>query len=144
MSKRILSDAEIRHRKKVQATTSKVTGTLGLAALGGTALATKPGQSVLRSGFKAAGKKVPKHIVAKPQEPGLRNTVTPILATSAGLGALSSFNFARYTEAESRKRGPKLTALPEKKKKSIAKRYDDYVSPFEDVAHVSSASTDLQ
>ena len=107
MTKPMISDAEIRRRKKVQATTSRATGALGLIALGGTALATRPGQKALRAGFKAAGKKkVPKHLTAAPQSPGIRNSVTPILATSAGIGSLSAFNFARYTEAESRKRKP--------------------------------------
>lgn len=103
MSVKPLSNDEIKRRKKIQARTSQVTGTLGLAALGGTALATRSGQKVLAAGFKRAGKPVPQHLTSQPKPKGLDRTITPMLATSAGIGSLGSFNFARYTRAEADK-----------------------------------------
>lgn len=103
MSVKPVSTTEIRERKKKQARTSEITGTLGLAALTGTALATRRGQKVLTRGFKAAGKKVPERLQATPRPKDLSSSITPILATSAGIGSLGSFNFARYTRAEAEK-----------------------------------------
>ena len=100
-----MSDAEIRRRKKVQGHISQATGALGLAALGGTIAASRGGRNTLR--------KIPKlepHIKApKPKDPDrdkIKGAVTPVLATSAGLGGIGAFNFGAYTNAESRKRTP--------------------------------------
>jgi len=114
-----LTPAQIKQKKRTQARVSRVTGTLGLAALTGTALATRPGQKVLRAGFKQAGRKMPKSLTAEPKEPSLNRTITPMLATSAGIGSLGAFNFARYTGAEA-----------EKGKRPIKKSYEG--SPFGD------------
>lgn len=103
MTVKPISNTEIRERKRKQANTSQITGTLGLAALGGTALATRPGQKALKAGFAAKGKKVPTRLYAPKKDKNLSNSLTPILATSAGIGSLGSFNFARYTRAEADK-----------------------------------------
>lgn len=107
MAKRIMSDAEIKRRKKVQGHVSQATGALGLAALGGTIAATPAGRRTLR--------KIPKlqsHVKAPVKDPNadkLSGITTPVLATSAGLGGLGAFNFASYTGAESRKRAQPVT-----------------------------------
>jgi hypothetical protein len=100
MTKRIMSDAEIRRRKKAQGTISHATGTLGLTALGGTLLATKTGSKGTKAAFKLVGRKRPKALKPK----NIKRGIAPILATGAGIGGAGSFNFAAYTNAESRKR----------------------------------------
>jgi len=101
-SERIMSDAEIKRRKRVQGHVSQATGALGLTAFGGALAATKPGRQALR--------KIPKlrpHVAEyKPNPDKVSGITTPALATGGGLGALGSFNFASYTGAESRKRTP--------------------------------------
>jgi len=98
-----LSPTEIKDKKRKQSRISQATGALGLAALGGTALSTRGGQKALATGFKRINKPVPKSLQAPKREKGISSTVTPLLATSAGLGALGSFNFASYTRAEADK-----------------------------------------
>lgn len=123
-----LTPTQIKHKKRVQAGVSQATGTLGLAALTGTALATKRGQKVLGAGFKRAGRKVPKRLQAKPANKDLRSSITPILATSAGLGSLGAFNFAAYTRAEGdkkvRKSDDSVVDI------GIAKRYEEEMEDF--------------
>jgi hypothetical protein len=97
---RLMSDAEIRRRKKLQGTISHATGALGLTALGGTLLATKTGSKGTKAAFKAVGRSRPKALKPK----NLKRGTAPILATGAGIGGAGSFNFAAYTNAESRKR----------------------------------------
>ena len=98
--KRNMSDAEIRRRKKIQGTISHATGTLGLTALGGTLLATKTGSKGTKAAFKLIDRQRPKALKPK----NLKRGVAPLLATGAGIGGAGSFNFAAYTNAESRKR----------------------------------------
>ena len=107
MTDRIMSDAEIKRRKKLQSHISTSTGTLGLTALGGTLLATKRGNRAVAAGFRAVKKPMPQAL--RPKK--LKGHTAPILATSAGIGGLGAFNFAAYTDAESRKRTlqPKTT-----------------------------------
>jgi hypothetical protein len=118
-----MSDAEIKRRKKVQGHVSQVTGGLGLAALGGTLAASRGGRNALRKLPQLKGKiKAP-----PPKDPNrdkIKGAVTPVLATSAGLGGIGSFNFAAYTNAESRKKNTMLKKQPVKK--------DFSPSPFED------------
>lgn len=104
---RVMSDAEIRHRKKVQGHISQATGALGLAALGGTLAASNPGRRALRKIPGLASRVRP----PRPPEPNpdrIGGATTPVLATSAGLGGIGSFNFASYTGAESKKRGQQV------------------------------------
>lgn len=101
MSK-LLSDQQIRSRKKIQAATSIAGGTLGLTALalrgGAAAKGTgKIGQALQRTGrIKQNAKMAEK----------LKDSSTAVTTAGAGLGGLSAFNFASYTKAEARKRGP--------------------------------------
>ncbi len=117
---RLMSDAEIRRRKKLQGHISQTTGALGLTALGGTMLATKSGSKLTRRAFEAAGRERP--AVLKPKN--LRRKTAPILATSAGIGGAGSFNFASYTNAEGRKRGPQ----------KVKKSYEDAMPVFGEIA----------
>lgn len=110
---RLMSDAEIRRRKKVQGRVSEVTGGLGLVALGGTLAASRGGRNMLRKVPKLESKiKAPP--ARDPHRDRIKGAVTPVLATSAGLGGASSFNFAAYTRAESRKKKA-MTPAPIKK-----------------------------
>ena len=96
---RPMSDREIRSRKRVQSGVSQATGALGLTALGGTLLATKRGSAATKGAFKAMGRERPEGLKPK----NLRRKTAPILATSAGIGGLGSFNFASYTRGEAQK-----------------------------------------
>lgn len=128
MASRLMSDAEIRRRKKTQAHLSQATGGLGLAALGGTMVASRAGRNTLRkipqlkSHLKAPPKKDPKR-------DRIKGGITPILATSAGLGGLGAFNFAAYTGAESRKR---KAMQPVKKSRGLSR--DEMAPEFGEVA----------
>ena len=97
---RVMSDAEIRRRKKIQGISSRTTGALGLTALGGTLLATKGGSRATKNVFRAVN--IERPVGLKPKN--LRRKTAPILATSAGIGGATSFNFAAYTSAEAKKR----------------------------------------
>ena len=112
MPGRLMSDAEIRHRKKVQGHVSQATGALGLAALGGTLAASRGGRNTLRK-IPQLKNKIKAPPPKDPNRDRIKGAVTPVLATSAGLGGASSFNFAAYTNAESRKR--KAAVAPVKK-----------------------------
>lgn len=104
---RVMSETEIRHRKKVQGKISQATGALGLTALGGTLLATKRGGRLSTKVAHSLGKPRPK--VLAPET--LKEKTAPILATSAGLGGVGSFNFAAYTGAEGRKKKPAMPTV---------------------------------
>src|SRR3954469_10567071 len=132
MSDKILSDAQIKRRKRVQAHISTATGTLGLAALGGTIASSKKVNPKVIGGLKRIGSKNPEKHFSSAR---LKEHTAPILATGAGIGALGSFNFSRYTDSESRKRKP-----------SVVAKMDNYVSPFEDgyYGEVYENKTDLR
>lgn len=100
---RLMSDAEIRRRKKVQGHVSQATGALGLGALAGTLAASRGGRTTLRK-IPALKDKIAAPKPLKPDRDRIKGAVTPVLATSAGLGGAGAFNFASYTGAESRKR----------------------------------------
>jgi hypothetical protein len=99
MTKPVLSDAQINRRKKLQARISQTTGGLGLASAGAFAAGRLGG----------TGKYALK---AQKVAPGLKrintekaNTVALGTSVTGGaLGGAGSFNFARYTDSESRKR----------------------------------------
>lgn len=128
--KRSMSQAEINRRKKVQGLSSQVGGTLGLAALGGTLLATKRGSSATKAAFKSVGRERPTFL--KPKR--INAKIAPVLATSAGIGGASAFNFAAYTKAEAKQRKKKVPVMkydpyeiefPLASEVGIAKRYYD-------------------
>lgn len=107
----LMSDAEIRRRKKVQGGTSRATSTLGLTALGLTAATISPktygtvGRAV-KSPIKStrgAYRKV-KTMSGDERRKAVRGATVPIMAVSGGIGGVGGYNFARYTEAEARKR----------------------------------------
>jgi len=100
---RTMSDTEIRRRKKIQGRSSQVTGALGLAALGGTMAASRPGRTALRK-IPALKNRVAAPKPKDPERDRIKAATVPVLATSAGIGGASAFNFAAYTGAESRKR----------------------------------------
>jgi hypothetical protein len=97
----VMSDAELRRRRKAQAALSMTTASIGLSALGakGTAGALrkvsvgqkKIGNVVRAKQLKGAAKKVDQH-------------VTTALTAGAGLGGIGGFNYAAITNAEARKR----------------------------------------
>ena len=119
---RAMSDTEIRHRKKIQAGASQAGGVLGLTALGGTMVASRSGRNTLR--------KIPqlksRLAAPPPKDPNrdrIKGAITPVLATSAGIGGASAFNFASYTRAESKKRqNPSVVGQPPSR---VKKREDE-------------------
>jgi hypothetical protein len=107
--KDLMSDAELRRRKKLQGTISRTTSTLGLAGVGtlGAGLALKKNPAMLRK-IPRYSKLSNKAIQAKGARLGERATHIGIL--SGGIGGLGGYNFAAYTNAESRKRQMKPVA----------------------------------
>ncbi len=107
MSQRIMSDAEIRRRKKVQGTTSKTTSTLGLAGfgIGAATIAASKGKGA--PGRLKAIRKVPGLKKATPEK--LKDAGLYTSLTSGGIGSVGGYNFAAYTNAESRKRKTMVT-----------------------------------
>lgn len=97
---RLMSDTEIRHRKKVQGQISRTTSTLGLAGLGLTGAAAlaakKPGA------LRAINHAHPK--LAGVTSAKLKDTAITTGLVSGGIGGVGGYNFASYTGAESRKR----------------------------------------
>lgn len=101
MASRIMSDAEVKRRKKVQGRLSQTTSTLGLAGVGvGTAAAVaskKPG--TLKHIRKIPGAK-------NATQPGLKDAGLYTSLASGGISGVGGYNFAAYTNAESRRRKP--------------------------------------
>jgi hypothetical protein len=102
MASRLMSDAEVRRRKKMQGHISQTTSTLGLGGLGVTGVAAlaakKPG--VLR-----AVQKIPKMKNATPKK--MKDTAINTGIVSGGISGVGGYNFAAYTNAESRRRQQK-------------------------------------
>jgi hypothetical protein len=102
-----MSDAELRHRKRVQAGISIGTSTLGLSALG-----SKAGAGVLRKLNKAPG-----------AAHRLDKATTNLLTSGAGLGGVGGFNFASVQRQEARKRTPVVKAYdPERNRERRARQ----------------------
>lgn len=135
MPGRIMSDAEIKRRKRLQGHLSQTTGALGLAAMTGTLAASRPGRRALR-GIPKIGEHIKKPPPRDPNKDRIKGAVTPVLATSAGIGGLGAFNFAAYTNAESRKR--QTMAQPPKKK--VVKR-DEMAPEYGEVAKAWTPQT---
>lgn len=102
MTKRNMSDSEIRHRKKIQAVTSQTTSTLGLAGatLGVGAIAASKGRSA-PARLKQI-RKLPGHKNITEQKLKDRGLYTSLI--SGGIGSVGGYNFASYTAAEGRKK----------------------------------------
>lgn len=100
MAKRVMSDAEIRRRKKAQGVTSRVGGVLGLTSLGAFGASKVPGAKFMAKAPKL--RRVANQIDTKKAE----NLALGASTTGAGLGGASSFNFAAYTSAEGKKKKP--------------------------------------
>jgi hypothetical protein len=98
MAKPLMSDAEIKRRKKAQGTITQTTSTLGLTGL--TALGSS---ALLRRGKLQKVPGIPKKLKnadpTKVKEFGQNTSVV-----AGGIGGLGGYNFAAYTNAESRKR----------------------------------------
>jgi len=100
MASRIMSDAEIRRRKKIQGAVSRTTGTLGLASLGAFGASKIPGAKFMT--------KTPRlrRVAASINTKKAKDTALGLSTAGAGIGGAASYNFAAYTNAEGRKRGP--------------------------------------
>jgi hypothetical protein len=103
---RIMSDAELKRRKALQGKISQTTSTLGLAGVG-------------VGGAAALASKKPGALKHIRRMPGLKNTTEDKLKdaalytslTSGGIGGVGGYNFAAYTNAESRKRKPVVKSV---------------------------------
>lgn len=107
-----LSQEQIDRRKKAQAITSRTTGTLGLGALGaqGVGLAVSRGKIKKLPSMKD-GKLLMRTAHAKNDAAKIKSATVPLLATSAGVGSISAFNFASYTKAEAKQHKKSIPAL---------------------------------
>ena len=108
---RVMSDTEIRHRKKIQGHIAQTTGALGLAGIGAFGAARLGGTS--KVALKAQ-KAVPALKRVNPKKADL--VALGASTTAGGIGGAGSFNFASYTGAEARKRKP---AMPVTTSKSL-------------------------
>jgi hypothetical protein len=116
---RIMSDTEIKRRKRLQGHISQTTGTLGLASLGAFGASKIPAAKVLT--------KTPRlrRIGASPIVNAInpekaKNASIGLSAASGGIGGAGAYNFAAYTNAESRKR---KQVVPVKKDASMEMGY---------------------
>lgn len=107
---RVMSDAEIRHRKKVQGVISRTTSTIGLGGLAtlGAGAAIKRNPGLLR--------KVPRYRgmsdeAIRAKGAGLGEKAKTGGVISSGIGGLGGFNFASYTGAEAKKKQPVAKSL---------------------------------
>ena len=102
--RKALSQEQIDRRKRIQATTSITTGTLGLAGLGAMSLAHPRANKALVS----AAKKVPggKRLALRLKPKALERVRNRALTAGAGIGGIGAYNFASYTrgEAEQKKK----------------------------------------
>ena len=100
---RLMSDAEIRRRKKLQGHISQTTGTLGLASLGAYTASKIPGAKVLTKTPRLRRLGASRAINAiNPKK--AEGAALGLSTAGAGIGGAGSYNFAAYTGAESRKR----------------------------------------
>lgn len=107
---RVMSDAEIRRRKKAQGHISQTTSTLGLTGLGITGASALAARKT-PGGAKVLGalRKVPGLKSATPEK--MKNAAINTGIVSGGIGGVGGFNFASYTGAESRKRQRPVTPV---------------------------------
>lgn len=101
---RVMSDAEIRRRKKAQGHISQTTGALGLASLGAFGASKMPGAKMLaKPGLRRIGSAANR---VNPEK--AKGAALGLSTAGAGIGGAGSFNFASYTNAESRKKRPAM------------------------------------
>lgn len=105
MASRIMSDAEIRRRKKLQGRISQTTGTLGLTSLAAYGTSKIPGAKFMAKTPKL--RRIASSIDTKKAKDIALGTST----AGAGIGGAGSYNFAAYTNAESRKRKPAMSTV---------------------------------
>lgn len=89
--KPVMSDAELKRRKKAQGQIGRTTSTLGLASVG-------------LLGASVAAKKKPKLIKINPEK--LKNASFGTSITAGGIGGVGGFNQADIYSAEARKKKP--------------------------------------
>lgn len=118
---RLMSDAEIKRRKKAQGAISRTTATLGL---GGLAMLGAAKASGTKPGFLTPVAKPVTRAVRRAgmTTEGVKNAAQNTSVVAGGIGGAGGYNFAAYTSAESRKRGPR-TPVKEPNTR-IKKNYD--------------------
>lgn len=99
MSNRLMSDAELRRRQKLQSKIGRTTSTMGLSALGVTGAAAVASRSPKTLG---AIKKIPG--LKKATTKGMENVAIKSGIVSGGIGGVGGFNQASIYSAESRRR----------------------------------------
>lgn len=128
VAKRTMSDAELRHRKRLNAVGVTATSTLGLGALGA-----KLGSGTLRRLGKFPG--AASH---------LQRAVEPILVTSGGIGGANGYNFAATQRAEAKKRGPVNKSYdPEAQRRNRNQRQVNGLKAASGLATAGAAGTAL-
>lgn len=112
-AKRLMSDTEIKHRKKLQAGIAVTTSTLGLTALGlkgGSVAAGRVARSAAKANHAIPGgatKYGPAAMKAKKYKKlsrSLDHAAVNTSLTAGGIGGVGGYNFASYTRAEGKKK----------------------------------------
>jgi hypothetical protein len=118
MAKRVMSDSEIRRRKKIQGEIGRTTSTMGLAGVGllGASVAMKKPRMAL------AAHKLPGMHGIDPKKLG--DAARNVGVVSAGIGGVGGFNQAKIYSNEARKTGPRMPVNPQKPKKKVVKSLD--------------------
>lgn len=113
VGKRLMTDAEVKHRKKLQAGIAVTTSTLGLGALGLKGGSVAAGRVARTAGKVAAKEHLPplQRLAAGEKEArfhklshNLNNAALNTGIVSSGIGGVGGYNFASYTRAEGKKR----------------------------------------
>ena len=104
-----MTDAQLKHRKRLSAGTTIVTSTLGLGALGA-----KGGGALLRQAGKTKSavrtlRKIPGLSNVKPKQlkrvgSKIENAAVPVSLVSGGISGVSGYNYASIQRAEARRR----------------------------------------
>lgn len=102
MPRELMSDAELKRRKKIQGRISQTTSTLGLTGVGIGSAALIAGKKP--GALRAVQRKVPAARKLTPEK--LKDAGLYTSLASGGIGGVGGYNFAAYTNAESRKRQP--------------------------------------
>lgn len=99
-----LTQEQIDRKKKVQSATSITTSTLGLTALGATAVGWKGKQAASLISRATKGKRLVNDAKVDRVVDAASRARVPLLTTSAGIGGVGGYNFASYTRAEAKQK----------------------------------------
>lgn len=139
---RAMSDAELRRRKKAQGAISRTTATLGLTGLGllGAAKATGSKPGFLKPVAKPITRAMNRANMTTEQIKGAAQNTSVV---AGGIGGAGGYNFASYTSAEAKKRGPRQPPKNSVKKNwtPSTNQYDPEKNRAKRAGHYETASS---